>query len=67
MMHNMHDLQCLNAGITPGCYRARVPTTDAGVGAGGQTRGMGAGCGRRSDVGVGAASGRSGARRTVFL
>ena len=20
MMHNMHDLQCLNAGITPGCY-----------------------------------------------
>ena len=21
MMHNMHDLQCLNAGITPGCYK----------------------------------------------
>ena len=20
MMHNMHDLQCLHAGITPGCY-----------------------------------------------
>jgi len=20
MMHDMHDLQCLNAGITPGCY-----------------------------------------------
>ena len=24
MMHVMHDLQCLNAGITPGCYR-RAP------------------------------------------
>jgi len=21
MMHDMHDLQCLNVGITPGCYR----------------------------------------------
>ena len=21
MMHDMYDLQCLNAGITPGCYR----------------------------------------------
>ena len=20
MMHDMHDLQCLDAGITPGCY-----------------------------------------------
>ena len=20
MMHDMHDLQCLNVGITPGCY-----------------------------------------------
>ena len=24
MMHNMHDLQCLNAGITPGCYTVVV-------------------------------------------
>ena len=23
MMHDMYDLQCLNAGITPGCYRRR--------------------------------------------
>ena len=22
MMHDMHDLQCLNASITPGCYKA---------------------------------------------
>ena len=22
-MHDMYDLQCLNAGITPGCYRRR--------------------------------------------
>ena len=35
MMHNMHDLQCLNACITPGCYsetgeseRERVGTED---------------------------------------
>ena len=24
MMHNMHDLQCLNAGITPGCYSCHL-------------------------------------------
>ena len=23
MMHDMRDLQCLNAGITPGCYKRR--------------------------------------------
>ena len=23
-MHDMYDLQCLNAGITPGCYRFRL-------------------------------------------
>ena len=28
MMHNMHDLQCLNAGITPGCYRDIEPKYD---------------------------------------
>ena len=22
MMHDMRDLQCLNAGITPGCYNS---------------------------------------------
>ena len=27
MMHNMHDLQCLNVGITPGCYSILPPTT----------------------------------------
>lgn len=21
MMHDIYDLQCLNAGVTPGCYR----------------------------------------------
>ena len=24
MMHDMHDLQCLNVGITPGCYNVPV-------------------------------------------
>ena len=24
MMHDMRDLQCLNAGITPGCYKVEV-------------------------------------------
>ena len=24
MMHDMRDLQCLNVGITPGCYRREV-------------------------------------------
>ena len=27
MMHNMHDLQCLNACITPGCYKYFLATT----------------------------------------
>ena len=27
MMHNMHDLQCLNACITPGCYSDDDKTT----------------------------------------
>ena len=26
MMHDMYDLQCLNAGVTPGCYRCSLRT-----------------------------------------
>ena len=27
MMHDMYDQQCLNAGITPGCYKALLVGT----------------------------------------
>ena len=30
MMHDMRDLQCLNVGITPGCYSAAAGAQTAG-------------------------------------
>jgi hypothetical protein len=32
MMHNMYDLQCLNVGITPGCYNRRYQDLHATAG-----------------------------------